>query len=304
MGFAYRSGDVSYWNGPTPQVDGMQTCFVCTARLNQGGFQVTTYADQQTAWVARKLGHTSFYIFNGPLDAYTAGVLFATQALMRYGDQSGILIDCEDEPATGTASWGPGEAMQFMRGVQSVAPYIRNEQFIVYMNYTVNRRYDWSACVAAGMGLMYARPGGPDDFLWWPVGLKAYMKQDGEVPPGTDADWHNTPWPEIIAPATADAEPDAPEGAEQEESAMLSIIQANDDGANPPVRWAVHGPGYWRVITDQNTANGAAARFGNAPAVWWSEWDEAYAAAVSSGFKPREGQTSRSTSPADDKAAA
>lgn len=81
----------------------------------------------------------------------------------------------------------------------------------------------------------------------------------------------------------------------EKELNMLSLIVANDSSATPAQRWAVHGPGYWRVITSANAANGAAARFGNAASVFWNEWDNAYAAAVSSGFVPANGQDSRTT---------
>ncbi|HEY9438276.1 MAG TPA: hypothetical protein VIS29_06435 [Streptomyces sp.] len=83
----------------------------------------------------------------------------------------------------------------------------------------------------------------------------------------------------------------------EKEMNMLTMIVANDTAADPKQRWAVHGPGYWRVITSPAAATGAAERVGNAAPVFWSEWDAAWAAAVSSGFVPAPGQDSRTTTP-------
>jgi len=201
--FSRRSGDVSYYNGPNPDISGFENIFVCTMRLNQGGVDVTTYARAQTAWVAQHLGFSSEYVFNGPFDAYSVGVAFAQQCLLQFVvGKSGILIDCEDEGATGTHSWGPDECIRFAQGVRSIRPDIPVGSFFCYMNYTVNRRFNWSACVGIGMGLVYARPGGPDDFQYWPGGYDRYIKQDGTVN-GIDADWHNTPWLSIVGGAPA-----------------------------------------------------------------------------------------------------
>lgn len=79
----------------------------------------------------------------------------------------------------------------------------------------------------------------------------------------------------------------------EKETDMLTMIMANDAKADPKVRYALTGPGYWRVIVGAAAANSTATRFGNAANVSWSDWDAAYAAAVSSGFVPASGQTSR-----------
>lgn len=198
MGFAYRSGDVAYYQGPRPNLSGMSNVFVNTARCNQGGFQITTYGAQQVALAVATFGFSSYYIFNGAVDAYSAGVAFASSAVPGFQvGRSAILIDCEDEGATGTRSWGPDECIRFAQGVRAVRPDIPVSSFIVYMNYTVNRRFDWSQCVSLGMGLCYARPGGPDDYHWWPGNYARYIKQDGTVN-GIDADWHNSPWSVIV----------------------------------------------------------------------------------------------------------
>jgi hypothetical protein len=79
----------------------------------------------------------------------------------------------------------------------------------------------------------------------------------------------------------------------EKELNMLSMIFANDPGANPKLRWAITGPGYRRVVTTQEAANKASQRFGAAATVTWGDWDRAYDAAVSSGFVPAAEQTSR-----------
>lgn len=198
--FTRRSGDIGYYNGPTPDISGFENVFVCTIRCNQGGIDRTTYADQQTGWVSSHLGFSSQYVFNGNVDAYSVGVLFGQQGLPGFVlGKSGILVDCEDEGATNTHAWGPVQANAFITGVRSVRPDIPVSAFFIYHNYTVNRRFNWQGCADAGMGLVYARPGAPgvDDYLYWPANFDRYIKQDGTVN-GVDADWHNTAWVQII----------------------------------------------------------------------------------------------------------
>jgi len=198
MDWAFLSADWSYYNGLTPATAGLHGAIVCTARGNQGAFSVTTYGAQQVSYAQRSSLFIGDYFFNGNLDAYTCGVLFAQSALFGFTvGQSLILIDCEDEGDTGTHAWGPDQAIAFANGVRSVRPDIPYTAFICYMNYTVNRRFNWSGCVALAMGLMYARPGGPMDYLYWPADMAAVMKQDGTVN-GADADYHNLPFPLIV----------------------------------------------------------------------------------------------------------
>jgi len=239
--FSRRSGDIGYYNGPNPDISGFENVFVCTMRLNQGGIDVTTYARAQTSWVAQHLGFSSEYVFNGPFDAYSVGVAFAQQCLFQFiVGKSGILIDCEDEGATGTHSWGPDECIRFAQGVRAVRPDIPVSAFFCYMNYTVNRRFNWSPCVGIGMGLVYARPGGPDDFQYWPAGYDRYIKQDGTVN-GIDADWHNPPWLSIIGGSAPQ-----PIGDDDMASQLYLYTPTND------LIWADHLDMTLRKI-DQNT---------------------------------------------------
>jgi hypothetical protein len=229
----------------------MANVFVNTARCNQGGFQITTYGAQQVAHAIATLGFSSYYIFNGSVDAYSAGVAFASSAIPSFiVGKSAILIDCEDEGVTGTAAWGPDQAIAFANGVRAVRPDIPTSSFIVYMNYTVNRRFNWQACVDAGMGFCYARPGGPDDYLWWPSSYARYIKQDGTVN-GIDADWHNSPWSTVIgsAPISQPTEED------------VALVQAKDRPGQPIFLFA---PGYVKHLAtgDQVSAAQYTTRLG------------------------------------------
>ncbi|MFK4729661.1 M23 family metallopeptidase [Agromyces mediolanus] len=83
----------------------------------------------------------------------------------------------------------------------------------------------------------------------------------------------------------------------KEEIDMLFLINANDAAANPANRYALVGPGFWFVTSTVAVANNLATRFGSttgsSASVTWAEWDRAFKAAVSSGFVPASGQTSR-----------
>ncbi|GAA2447847.1 hypothetical protein [Agromyces soli] len=83
----------------------------------------------------------------------------------------------------------------------------------------------------------------------------------------------------------------------EEEIDMLFLIHANDANANPVNRYALVGPGFWFVTSTVAVANNLATRFGStsgsSASVTWAEWDRAFKAAVSSGFVPASGQTSR-----------
>jgi len=240
MGFAYRSGDVAYYQGARPNLSGMSNVFVNTARCNQGGYELTTYGATQVDWAISQLGFSSYYIFNGNVDAYSAGVAFGQNGIPRFMvGKSGILIDCEDEGATGTHAWGPDQAIAFANGVRSVRPDIPYSSFIVYMNYTVNRRFNWQSCVNLGMGLCYARPGGPDDYQWWPANYSRYIKQDGTVN-GIDADWHNASWASIIGTP-------APQPPGDDMASQLYLYTPTND-----LIWADHLNMTLRKI-DQNT---------------------------------------------------
>jgi hypothetical protein len=87
-----------------------------------------------------------------------------------------------------------------------------------------------------------------------------------------------------------------PQPTTSEEEEMLYMLYALDTMATPQFRWAVTGPGYWTVVTSQSAADKLTAKLGAAAPVLWAEWDLAYSAAVSSGFVPKAGQTSRSVS--------
>lgn len=79
----------------------------------------------------------------------------------------------------------------------------------------------------------------------------------------------------------------------ERETDMNSLLVANDPAAKPATRWAVTGPGYWRVITTKAGADAASQRYGVEQPSTWGEWDAAFAAAVGSGFVPAPGQTAR-----------
>lgn len=86
-------------------------------------------------------------------------------------------------------------------------------------------------------------------------------------------------------------EPEVPE--EPEETIDMFLLMAQDTTQTPAIRWAVVAPGFWYVTNEKTTADGLSLRAGAQINVTWAEWDAAYRAAVSSGFVPASGQTSR-----------
>ncbi|MFD6054601.1 M23 family metallopeptidase [Agromyces sp. NPDC060279] len=117
-----------------------------------------------------------------------------------------------------------------------------------------------------------------------------------------DGTWNNgdlsvttDPWTYINARLNGTTTPNPT--PKKEEIDMLFLINANDTNANPANRYALVGPGFWFVTSTVAVANNLATRFGSttgsSASVTWAEWDRAFKAAVSSGFVPASGQTSR-----------
>jgi hypothetical protein len=92
-------------------------------------------------------------------------------------------------------------------------------------------------------------------------------------------------------PAPAQPAP-APTPTEEDEMLFLIMINDGENKYGGGAFAAITGPGYWYTVKGMENANTASLRFGRAINVPYKEWDEAYAAAVNTGFKPREGQTS------------
>lgn len=190
---AYYQGD--YW--PDGNVHGV---IVNVARGNQGSYQETTWGAKQVANARAASKGVGFYFFNGNLNAYTCGVLFgATLARLGFNPATDLVaIDCEDEGGTNTHAWGPAECADFINGVATAVPVTWNN-VLVYMNYSVNRRFNWSQIVSYGARLWYARPGHSVDQIYWPF---VTMKQDG-LYNGVDADGHNQTYTQIIGSSTS-----------------------------------------------------------------------------------------------------
>lgn len=127
----------------------------------------------------------------------------------------------------------------------------------------------------------------PKDIFYYPVVRS--------IPVGTKSiDYYLKAADNVSETELPKAIPPTPWELEEKENEMLSLIFANDPAATPRMRWALTGPGYWRIITTQDAANSASVRFGAQQPVTWNDWDEAYNAAIASGFQPVAGQTSRS----------
>ena len=82
-----------------------------------------------------------------------------------------------------------------------------------------------------------------------------------------------------------------------EEENMLYVLHVWDSAQTPADRWAITGPGYWSVLTGNQTDHyvkpGLTSRFGTPIDCLWGDWDQAYRVAVATGYVPASGQTSR-----------
>lgn len=168
--------DTSWAQGAiTPPADA-QFNITCAARANVG-LRVDRFYQERvvnTRAAGIKLGH---YFFNGNQDP-TVCANFLVDNLHDYRSGDWIGIDCEDEAATGTTAWGPGQVLAFGQ-VLSSRLNIPAADILVYMNRAVNHRFDWTPVVNAGYSLWYARPdGNPTDQAYWPSWL---IRQTGIV---------------------------------------------------------------------------------------------------------------------------
>lgn len=191
---AYYQGD--YWS--PPESSGV---IVNTARCNQGSYSETTWGAKQLANVRAQGKDAGHYLFNGNLDPYTIGRLWADTCRSNgYNPATEVLgYDCENEPSTGTTAWGPEQVTAAQQGFNdewgSPIPW---SSVRIYMNWDINHKYDWSALATAGAQLWYARPGGPLDQAWWPT---VWAKQDGTFQ-GVDANGYTPPFTTPTAIAT------------------------------------------------------------------------------------------------------
>lgn len=176
---AFYQGD--FWS--PPESSGV---IVNTARCNQGSYQETTWGAKQLANVRAQGKDTGHYLFNGNLNKYTVGRLWAATCRRNgFNPATEVLAyDCEDEGSTGTVAWGPVDVIECQRGFNdewgSPIPW---QSIRIYMNLDVNGRYNWAPLVKLGAQLWFARPGGPLDQSWWPT---VWAKQDGTFQ-GVDA---------------------------------------------------------------------------------------------------------------------
>lgn len=178
-GFPDLFSDAAYYQGDYWSPAESSGVIVNTARCNQGAYSETTWGAKQLANVRAQGKDTGHYLFNGNLDHATVGRLWAgTCRKYAFNPATEVLAyDCEDEDTTGTHAWGPDDVAQCQAGFNaawgSPVPW---QSVRVYMNYDVNRQFDWSGLVALGAQLWYARPGGPLDQAFWP---RVWAKQDG-----------------------------------------------------------------------------------------------------------------------------
>ena len=211
---AYYQGD--YWS--PPESSGV---IVNTARCNQGAYSETTWGAKQLANVRAQGKDTGHYLFNGNLERYTVGRLWAATCRRNgFNPATEVLgYDCEDEGATGTHAWGPGDVAECQRGFNDAwGSPIPWKSIRVYMNRDVNRRFNWSALVAAGAQLWYARPGGSLDQAWWPT---VWAKQDG-LYQGVDANGYAKTFA-----ASNGAAPAAPTAHRRRRAMSLYVFQHN-----------------------------------------------------------------------------
>ncbi|MFE6965671.1 M23 family metallopeptidase [Agromyces sp. NPDC057679] len=101
------------------------------------------------------------------------------------------------------------------------------------------------------------------------------------------------PIPYIANRLAAEPEPSEPEPERRKKDDQMFLLYANDATATPKERWAVVGPGFWFVVATKDVADVLSLQAGYQATVTWAEWDRAFRAAVSSGFVPASGQTSR-----------
>lgn len=253
-GFNLLTVDVAYYQGNYHADGNVYGVIVNVARLNQGGYQETTYGARQIANARADGKGVGFYIFNGNQNAYTAGILFAQTCIrMGFNPKTDVIaIDCEDEGSTGTHAWGPGECSDFMNGFNTVLR-LAWSSVLVYMNYTVNRRFDWSGVAGAGARLWYARPDGPLDQKFW---ASVTMKQDG-LYNGVDADGHNAPFPEIVGGSSPTTDV-----IEEDDDMTKPLLAHYTDPADNVERWIQFLPG----------------------TSWFLEWQDLDGAPIASGF--------------------
>ncbi|MGN6200030.1 hypothetical protein [Humibacter sp.] len=241
-GFPNLFNDSAYYQGDYWSPAESSGVIVNTARCNQGSYSETTWGAKQLANVRAQGKNTGHYLFNGNLDRYTVGRLWA-QTCRRNGFDPVTEVlgyDCEDEGGTNTHAWGPADVITCQQGFNdewgSPIPW---SAIRAYMNKDVNGRFDWSQLVALGAQLWYARPDGPLDQAYWPT---VWAKQDGTFQ-GVDANGYTTFVTGSVAPLEKGSPmstlyfTDLPSDATQIPAELKAI------GAVPGRIWALAGDG-------------------------------------------------------------
>ena len=253
-GFPDLFNDSAFYQGDYWSPAESSGVIVNTARCNQGSYQETTWGAKQLANVRSQGKDTGHYLFNGNLDAYTVGRVWAATCQRNgFNPATEVLAyDCEDEGDTGTHAWGPQQVLDCQRGFNDVwGSPIPWTSIRVYMNKDVNDRFNWSGLVELGAQLWYARPGGPLDQAWWPC---VWAKQDGTFQ-GVDANGYTKTFA-------------ASNGVTRTEGVgsrmgTLYYTTTNDraDGPLEAFHYAGDGTGAaaWLDIVDTNLANAIAA---------------------------------------------
>lgn len=158
------------WGWPQrnrPRVPSDARFVICEAGTGNYGdnFHIYTSYEHQVD-IARRAGvEVGHYWFNGK-DPASAARFFASHLHDFRKGQDVLALDNEDDP--GLRAWTPSQALTFLETLQRETGQ-PSGGILIYMNYSVNHRFDWSPVVEAGYRLWYARPDGdPFDQRYWP----------------------------------------------------------------------------------------------------------------------------------------
>lgn len=253
-GFPDLFNDSAFYQGDYWSPAESSGVIVNTARCNQGSYQETTWGVKQLQNVRAQGKDAGHYLFNGNLDPFTVGKLWAATCRRNgFNPASEVLAyDCEDEGDTGTHAWGPVQVLACQAGFNNVwGSPVPWRSIRVYMNWAINRRFDWSQIVGLGAQLWYARPGGPLDQRYWP---SVWAKQDGTFQ-GVDANGYQKTF------ATSNGGGTITERVSDMSTLYYTTTSDTPDGPLEAYHFAGDGigAGAWLDIVDANLANGIAA---------------------------------------------